>query len=94
MKIAEDILNSNIEYCIDEYVRLIEHRDILRDKWFSGYSLEALAAKYNKSPTAIKDIVYGKGDKILLRAAKMKDPHLFGIFNHILKSFLRLFIQK
>ena len=94
MKIDENILNSNIEYCIDEYVRLVEHRDILREKWFYGYSLDALAAKHNKSLSAIKDIVYGKGDQILLKAAKMKDPHLFGIINRIFDSFLRFFIQK
>ena len=71
MKIDENIRNSDIEYCINEYVRLVEHRDILREKWFRGYTLDQLAAKYNKSPTAIKTIVYGTGDKILLRAAKM-----------------------
>lgn len=71
MKIDEDILNSNIEYCINEYVRLVEHRDILREKWFKGFTFEQLAAKYNKSPTAIKSIVYGIGDKILLKASKM-----------------------
>ena len=71
MKINEDTLNSNIEYCIDEYVRLVEHRDILREKWFYGYTLEQLAAKYSKSLSAIKSIVYDTGDKILLRASKM-----------------------
>ena len=71
MKIDEETLNSNIEYCIDEYVRLIEHRDIMREKWFRGYTLDELAAKYNKSLTAIKRIVYDEGDKILLRASKM-----------------------
>ena len=70
MKINEDTLNSNIEYCIDEYVRLVEHRDILREKWVYGYTLEQLAAKYSKSLSAIKSIVYDTGDKILLRASK------------------------
>lgn len=69
--INEDILNSNIEYCINEYVRIIEHRDILRDKWFYDYSLEQIAEKYNKSLTAVKDIIYKTGDKILLKASKM-----------------------
>lgn len=71
MKINENILNSNIEYCINEYVRLEEHRDILREKWFMGYTLEALALKYHKSTTAIKKIIYGTGDKILIKASKM-----------------------
>lgn len=69
--ISDDILNSNIEYCINEYVRIIEHRDILRDKWFYDYSFEQIAEKYNKSPTAIKKIIYKTGDKILLRASEM-----------------------
>jgi hypothetical protein len=70
MKINENILNSNIEYCINEYVRLVEHRNILREKWFNGYTLDQLASKYNKSVTAIKYVVYGIGDKILLKAAE------------------------
>lgn len=72
MKIDAETLNSNIEYCISEYIRLVEHRDILRDKWFNGYTLEGLAGKYHKSLTAIKKVVYDEGDKILLRASKMK----------------------
>lgn len=71
-KIPEDILNKNIEYCIDQYVRLIRHRDMLRDKWFHGLSLEQIAEKYDISLTATKDVIYGIGDKIIIRAAKMK----------------------
>lgn len=71
MKINKKILNSNIEYCIDEYVRLIEHRDILRQKWFMGCTLEELADKYHKSTTSIKKIVYGTGKEILLMAYEM-----------------------
>ena len=70
--IPEDVLNSNIEYCINEYVRLTRHRDMLRDKWFEGLTLEQIAEKYDISTTATKDVIYGIGDKILLRAAKMK----------------------
>lgn len=69
--INENILNSNIEYCINEYVRIVEHREMLRDKWFNGCSLEQIAAKYNKSLTSVKDIIYITGDKILLRASEM-----------------------
>ena len=36
MKIPEDTMNSCINYCLDEYVRLKEHRAILRDHWFEG----------------------------------------------------------
>ena len=70
-KIDKDTLNSNIEYCIREYVRLYRDRDILTDKWFNGLTLEQIAEKYKLSLTYIKDIVYGIGDDILLRACNM-----------------------
>lgn len=68
--IPEDVLNSDIIYCVSEYVRNIEHRQILLDWWFHGYTLEGLSEKYHRSVTGIKSIVYGTGDKILLRASK------------------------
>lgn len=71
MKISEDILNSNIEYCIDEYVRLYEHRNILREKWFEGKTIEEIATAHKLSETRIKDILYRQGDKVLLKASKM-----------------------
>ena len=71
MKIDENILNANIEYCIDEYVRNITHRQILRDKWFYGLSLKELADKYKMSDTSIRRVVYDTGDKILIRARGM-----------------------
>lgn len=71
MKIDEDILNSNIEYCINEYVRLIEHREMLREKWFEGLTLEQIAEKHHKSLASIKNIIYGIGDKVLFKASKM-----------------------
>lgn len=74
--INENILNSNIEYCIDEYVRIIEHREILRDKWFHGCSFEQIAGKYNKSLTAVKGIIYDTGDKILLKASEMSTKNV------------------
>ena len=73
MKIPEDTLNSCIEYCLDEYVRLVEHREILRDHWFMGMSTKELASKYKLSDTRIKE-VFRIGDKILLRADEMSNP--------------------
>ena len=70
--IPDDVLNSDIIYCVSEYVRNIEHRQILLDWWFHGYTLEGLSEKYHRSVTGIKSIVYGTGDKILLRAMKRK----------------------
>lgn len=70
-KIPDDVLNSQIEYCIAEYVRNEKHREMLRDKWFKGLTLETIAEKYDISETATKNIIYGIGDKVLLKAAKM-----------------------
>ena len=70
-KINEDTLNSHIEYCIDEYVRLKRDRQMMRDKWFEGLSLKELCNKYNISDTAVKKVIYGQGDKILYKAYDM-----------------------
>ena len=72
MKIPEDTLNSCVEYCLDEYVRLREHREILRDHGFEGMSTKELAQKYNLSDTRITEI-FRIGDKIILRAAKLSE---------------------
>lgn len=71
MKIDDDILNSAIEYCIDEYVRLIEHREMLREFWFKGMTISGIAEKHNISETSVKKVLYNTGDKILLRADKL-----------------------
>ena len=71
MKIPEETLNSNIEYCINEYVRLYEHREMLREKWFHGKTLEEIAEIHNLSVTQVKNIIYAQGDKILIRASEM-----------------------
>lgn len=69
-EIPENITNSAVEHCISEYVRLERDRDILRDHWFRGLSFMALAERYDLTTNAIKRVVYGQGDKILLRASK------------------------
>lgn len=69
--IDENVKNSNIEYCINEYVRPIDHREILRKHWFERATISSLAAEYHLSDTAVKKIIYGVGDKILLKASKM-----------------------
>lgn len=70
-KIPENVTNSNLNFCINEYVRLEKHRDMLRDKWFMGLTLEQIAEKYEISDTQTKNIIYGIGDKVLLKASKM-----------------------
>ena len=72
MNIPEDTLNSCLEYCIDEYVRLIDHREILRLHWFQNFSAKELADEYNLSVTRINEI-FRIGDKIILRAAKLSE---------------------
>ena len=70
-KIPENVTNSNLNFCINEYVRLEKHRDMLRDKWFMGLTLEQIAEKYEISDTQTKNIIYGVGDRVLLKASKM-----------------------
>ena len=70
-KIPENVTNSTLNFCINEYVRLEKHRDMLRDKWFIGLTLEQIAEKYEISDTQTKNIIYGIGDKVLLKASKM-----------------------
>lgn len=68
--IPDETYNSDILFCVDEFVREVEHREMLKDWWFHGYTLEGLGDKYHKSLTSVKDIIYGTGDKILLRASE------------------------
>lgn len=70
-KIPENVTNSTLNFCINEYVRLKKHRDMLRDKWFMGLTLEQIAEKYEISDTQTKNIIYGVGDRVLLKASKM-----------------------
>jgi len=69
--VPDDVKNSNIEYCINEYVRSEEDRDILRKHWFKRMTIGELADEYHKSDTIIKRIIYHTGDKILIKASKM-----------------------
>ena len=70
-KIPDNVTNTNLNFCINEYVRIEKHKDMLRDKWFMGLTLEQIAEKYEISETQTKNIIYGVGDKVLLKAAKM-----------------------
>lgn len=71
--IPPETLNSNIEYCINEYVRLVAHREMLRDKWFHGKTFEKIAEDYGVTVQTAKNIIYGVGDDILIRASKMRN---------------------
>ena len=65
--IPEDVKNSEIRYLLREFVRLDRDRQILDDHWFGGLSFFQISEKYGMSLTAVKEIVYGVGDKILLK---------------------------
>ena len=71
-EIPDEVTNSAVELCISEYVRLERDREILRDHWFRGKSFMTLASNYNLSLTAIKKIIYDKGDKVLLKAQTLE----------------------
>lgn len=70
--IPDEVRNSTLEYCFDEYIRNESHRSMLRDKWFLGMSIESIAEKYGISTTAVKSVVYDKGDRILILASDMQ----------------------
>ncbi len=65
--IPENAKNSDLRYLLNEFVRLDRDREILEDHWFGGLSFYQLSEKHGVSLTAVKKIVYGVGDKILLK---------------------------
>lgn len=87
--IPEDALNSNIEFCIEEYVRNIEHRKILRESWFQGKSFEKIAEEHGVSATTVKNVIYGIGDKVLLKASS-KNSGIKGLIIAVLVQIREL----
>ena len=69
--VGDDVKNSDIEFCINEFVRSIENRNILHKHWFERKTISELSEEYHVSETAIKKIIYNIGDKILLKAQKI-----------------------
>ena len=57
-KLPKNVLNSEAEFFINEYVRYNQHRSMLRDWWFSPTTLQQIAEKYNYSLTRTKSILY------------------------------------
>ena len=70
-EIPENVTNSAVLYCINEFVRLERDREILKDHWFHGLSIYGLMNKYQISDTAVKKVLYGIGDRVLIMAAKL-----------------------
>ena len=69
--IPPNVQNKDLQYCINQYVRNVEHRKMLRDWWFHNYTLQELSYKYHVSLTTTKNIIYGQGDGILSIASQM-----------------------
>lgn len=69
--LPDDVKNSDIEYCINEYVRQVEYREILRKHWFGRSTISDLAEEHHMSDTAVKKVIYSIGDKILIKATRM-----------------------
>lgn len=65
--IYKEYTNSEIVALIDEYIHSERDRAILKDRFVNGMIFEALAEKYELSVRQVKNIVYHKGDKILLK---------------------------
>ena len=63
--IGEDVKNSDIDYCIQEYVRPFKYRELLRDHWFQQKTIGELAAEYEMSETAVKRYCMASGIKFL-----------------------------
>lgn len=66
-QIPENARNSELMMLIDEFVRLERDRQILKDHWFGGRTFEQIAGENHLSINATKNIIYGIGDKILLK---------------------------
>lgn len=62
----EDVSNSKIESCINEWIKSQRDRAILKDRLINGICFEPLAEKYELSVRQTKNIVY-KGESILLK---------------------------
>lgn len=65
--IPDSAKNSDVIILIDEYVRKERDREILKEHWFEGLSFYQLAEKHKMSLTMVKKVIYGIGDKILLK---------------------------
>lgn len=69
--IPKHVLNSTLDYCIEEFIRDPETQSILRDKWFNKMTFEEIAEKYDYSVTTIKRKVYKFGDIVIQNALEM-----------------------
>ena len=70
-KIPADAMNSWVRFCVDEFVRDEKHKTILLKKWYDKATFDSLAKEFNYTTEWIKDIVYGEGDQILIKALEL-----------------------
>ena len=64
MKTYAEYTNSAICCIIDEVIHNAKYRDILKDRFVDGLTLEAIAEKRDMSPTQVKTIIYRHEGKI------------------------------
>ena len=56
--------NSEITVVIDEHIHNARYREILKDRFIDGLTLEAIAEKRDMSTTQVKTIIYRNEGKI------------------------------
>lgn len=66
-KLLENVRNSEIAVCIDEYIRSERDRNILKRRMIDGITYECLAEEFDMSVRQIKNIVYKGQDKVAIR---------------------------
>ena len=59
-----NLLRSELQYLIDQWIFNERHRLILADRLFNGTTYERLAEKYDLSPQQVKNIVYKAMDRL------------------------------
>lgn len=78
-KIPNEVRNSDIIYCINEYVRIELYQQMLKDKWFGYLTIEEISGKYHISETSVKKIIYGVGDAVILKALELSNRTKTGL---------------
>lgn len=63
----DHIPNSLLAEQIDEWEKSERNRALLKRRYIDGLTFEELSDEFHLSTQAVKNIVYNRGDKILLR---------------------------
>ena len=60
----DNVMNSEIEHFIDEYIHNSRDREMLKDRFINGLCFEPLAEKYDLSVSQTKRIIYKAEDRL------------------------------